>query len=62
VLNIGTGVSTSIDDIARAVGGEASLRQHLASREGEVRESRLDVSHAEEVLGFKAKPRLIARG
>jgi len=62
LFNIGTGKSISIDDIARAVGGEASLRQHLASREGEVRESRLDVSHAEEILGFKATSQLIARG
>jgi len=53
-FNIGTGVSMSINGLARAIGGEAWQRRYLPARDSEIQESRLDVLRAKEVMGFKA--------
>ncbi len=54
IFNVGTGEAVSIDLLARLIGGEASQRRYLPAREGEIRESRLDVSLAKRALGFEA--------
>ena len=56
-FNIATGVSTSIRDLACSIVGRRGIpHQHFPARAGEIRESRLDVSRAKQVLGFEALP------
>ena len=57
IFNIATGVSTSILDLAQLIVGRRNVLHHcLPPREGEIRESRLNVSLAKEVLDFEASP------
>jgi UDP-glucose 4-epimerase len=57
-INIGTGQSVSINDLARVMSrlaGHADLRPlHAPAREGEVRHSRADVRRARRLLDFSA--------
>jgi UDP-glucose 4-epimerase len=54
-LNIGTGVETSVVELARAIGVEAT---YAPERPGEVPRSCLDVRRAAEVLGWRAEVEL----
>ena len=57
-FNIGTGISTSVNDLfallAAAVSPSATAR-HAAPRPGELQESRLNPTKAHEILGFEAQ-------
>jgi len=55
IFNIATGVSTSIRDLARSI-APSDPCDYYPPREGEIRESRLDVTKAREVMGFEAAP------
>jgi len=61
IFNIASGRSMSINELARAIGGEAGHRYHFSARMGEIRESRLDVSLAKDILAFEANS-LVAAG
>lgn len=57
VLNVGTGVSTSLLDllgVLSGVSGSGARASHEAARAGDVRHSRADVSRIRAVLGFEA--------
>ena len=57
VLNVCTGVRTSINDLAAILAESLGCRPHfetLPSRDGEIRHSRGDPSAAREALGFAA--------
>ena len=61
-FNIGTGVSTSVNElydlIVSCSGGEQSA-EHVAPRAGELQESRLDITKAGKVLRFD--PQILLR-
>jgi UDP-glucose 4-epimerase len=57
VLNIGTGVETSVNDLyatIATIAGSSARPRHGPAREGEVRRSALDSSRAELHLGWRA--------
>ncbi|OGG48865.1 MAG: hypothetical protein A3F84_28125 [Candidatus Handelsmanbacteria bacterium RIFCSPLOWO2_12_FULL_64_10] len=57
VYNIGTGVGTSVLELAAAMGraaGRTAKIAHRPARPGEIRHSRADVRRAREALGFEA--------
>ena len=58
MVNIGTGVGTSVNDIVRelkAITGFAGEAIHLPARAGEVQRIYLDASRAKRVLGWAPK-------
>jgi UDP-glucose 4-epimerase len=50
VINIGTGTSYSVLDLAISMGGEYT---HIAPRQGEARHTLADITKAEQLLGWK---------
>lgn len=55
VFNVGTGLATSINDLARLIGVPESMTVYGPPRQGDIRESVADVGLSREVLGFKAE-------
>lgn len=53
IINVGTGMNHSINDLADLVQNGAMNRYYLPSRPGETQETRADVSKASKLLGFK---------
>lgn len=51
-INVGTGIQTSVNEIANLVGGEAI---HVAERPGEMRKAEADIKRANELLGWVPK-------
>lgn len=56
VMNIGAGVSTSINEILRLAAEICGVDYdpvHLPPRPGDIRDSRADISQAERLLGYR---------
>ena len=63
VANVGTGITTSVLDLARAVVelcGNRSQIQHAPARAGEIVDSRAQVKRLRETLGIVAETQLVA--
>lgn len=61
VMNIGTGVETSVRELAETIielCGSASVISHAEARAGEILRSVADVTRAGEIFGFRAETRL----
>jgi UDP-glucose 4-epimerase len=54
-LNVGSGVATSISDLARLIGGPTYPVEHGPPRAGDIRESVASVEAARDALGFVAQ-------
>lgn len=51
-INVGTSIQTSVNTIAKLVGGESV---HVAERQGEMRNAEADIGRAKELLGWVPK-------
>jgi UDP-glucose 4-epimerase len=58
ILNIGTGVNYSIEEIAKMIGGKNPNIEYVSERIGETRETLADNLRAQQTIGWKPKTSL----